>query len=197
MVASSTSASKFKNDYVVKADKLHFSLVSLWYDTSTTASSFRWLMHSPFGVHCSTSWIVFDRVTVAAGRMVFAGIIFLIFIFSHIQNVPCRRFSAAFFFFHSISTSCYVWNIESHCMSTGGKYTICLTASTRGLANRVELYRAATRWPMPCFAKAKKRKKLLPRETKRQRAHTATNDWWFNKSMAFFIQLWLFFASAK
>lgn len=69
------------------------------------------------------------------------------------------------------------------------------------------VWRANTRWPMPCFAKNKKseekkqkKKLLLPWETKTtsdgQRANgdeqSPQNDWWFNKYMAFFIQPWPF-----
>lgn len=134
--------------------------------------------------HCSTSWIVFDRVAVAAGRMVSAAIIFCTFISLHIQNFHAAGIQLRFFLhsFHLHLLPCMKYWIALH-VYRRQMYTICLTHSEHGRPRWIALNCTSMHdWrahghqmtnAMFCEnKKKKKRKKLLPRETKRQRAHS-------------------------
>lgn len=203
-------ASKFKNDYVVKADKLHFSLVSLIREHNNIVDA--WCIHhSALGSHCWASWIVCDRVAVVAataapGPTVFAGT-FPLFLYSnfHAAGFSCASLPLA---------SCFLpYEILNRiaCLPEANTPFVWRTASARGLGQLVRwmhLYSHCltreTRWPMPCFAKkttkntqkeiiiALRDKDNERRTTGERRPTEPQNDWWFNKYMAFFIQPWLF-----
>lgn len=105
-------ASKFENDYVVKADKLHFSVVASIREHIQTT------LYLILDAYCAKCWISFVQ---EASRMAFVGV-FCFSLCSFKIWVP-PVFSLSF----SLSHKHFVWNVESHCMSTGGQYTICPT----------------------------------------------------------------------
>lgn len=157
--------------------------------------------------HCSTSWIVFDRVAVAAGRMVSAAIIFCTFISLHIQNFHAAGIQLRFFLhsFHLHLLPCMKYWIALH-VYRRQMYTICLTHSEHGRPRWIALNCTSMHdWrahghqmtnAMFCENKKKKEEEIIAQRDKEttgpQLRVEPTNDWWFNKYLPLFIQTWFY-----